>query len=75
MKKVFLKLLKEQKKRGVVFSSTLSTHNFETSTSTRHEITRADYQTDDIEAEAKERRLRDDKFFNTSPFQFNIIRS
>ena len=75
MKKVFLKLTKDQKERKVYFSSTLSTAKFETSDATRHEITSDEYINDWKEAETKEARLRDDKFFNNSHFNFNIIRS
>jgi hypothetical protein len=75
MKKIFLNLTKDQKERKVYFSSTLSTAKFETADATRHEITSADYLKDWKEAETKEERLRDDKFFNNSHFKFNIIRS
>ena len=74
MKKIFLKLTKDQRERKVYFSSTLSTEKFETSDATRHEITTAEYLKDWKEAEKKESRLRDDKFFNNSHFKFNIIR-
>ena len=75
MKKVFLKLTKDQKERKVYFSSTLSIAIFETSDATRHEITSDEYIKDWKEAETKEARLRDDKFFNNSHFNFNIVRS
>ena len=75
MKKIYLPLLKEQKKRGVYFSSTLSPHRFESLDTTRHEITNKEYKGNYKEAEEKERRLKDDSFFNNSHFKFNIIRS
>lgn len=75
MKKIYLPLLKEQKQRGVYFSSTLSPYRFETNETTRHEITNEQYKNDYKEAEAREQRLKDDSFFNNSHFNFNIIRS
>jgi len=74
MKKIHLSLLEDQKKRGVYFSSTLSPYKFETTESTRHEITTKDYQDDYKKAEKTESRLLDDSFFNSSPYKFNIIR-
>ncbi len=75
MKKIYLPLLKEQKERNIIFSSTLSTHRFETSETTRHEISLEELQENSNQANEKERRLKDDKFFNNSHFNFNIIRS
>tara|TARA_R100000781_G_scaffold29702_2_gene21793 strand:+ start:331 stop:561 length:231 start_codon:yes stop_codon:yes gene_type:complete len=74
-KKIYLKLLKEQKERGIYFSSTLSPYRFESSDTTRHEITNKEYQEDYNKAEEKESRLKDDSFFNSSHFKFNIIRT
>ena len=74
MKKIYLSLLKEQKKRGVYFSSTLSPYRFEALDTTRHEITHEQYKNDYKEAEATEQRLKNDSFFNNSHFNFNIIR-
>jgi hypothetical protein len=74
MKKIYLPLLKEQKQRGVYFSSTLSPYRFETDKSTRHEITIQEYNIDRNSAIETERRLKDDKFFNNSHFNYNIIR-
>ena len=74
MKKIYLPLLKEQKKRGVYFSSTLSPYKFEALDTNRHEITHEQYQDNYKEAEAIEQRLKDDSFFNNSHFNFNIIR-
>jgi len=75
MKKIYLPLLKEQRQRGVYFSSTLSPYRFETADSTRHEITHDDRLNDRLEAIATEKRLKNDKFFNGSQFKFNIIRT
>ena len=75
MKKIYLPLLKDQKNRKVYFSSTLSPYRFETSETTRHEITSKEYIEDYKKAEKKERLLKDDKFFNRSHFKYNIIRS
>jgi hypothetical protein len=69
MKKIYKKLTAEQKARNVVFASTLSKYNFETSDDTTHEVT-----ADDEERWTKIERLKDDKFFRNSHFKFNIIR-
>jgi len=69
MKKVYKKLTEEQIKRGVIFSSCLSECRTEQEQDTKHEVLNSDedkYKT--IE------RLRDDKFFNSSHWNFNIIR-
>ena len=75
MIKIYLPLLKEQRQRGVYFSSTLSPYRFETENSTRHEITHFDRLEDRLEAIATEERLKNDSFFNDSHFKFNIIRT
>ena len=75
MKKIYLPLLKEQRERNIYFSSTLSAHRFETTETTRHEISLKELQEDSNEANEKESRLKDDKFFNNSHFNYNIIRS
>ncbi len=67
MQKIYRKLTKEQRERGIVFSSCLSLCRYETGTI--HEVKR-----DDPEREEKERRLKDDKFFNGSQYKYNIIR-
>ena len=74
MKKIYLPLLKEQKQRGVYFSSTLSSYKFETDKTTRHEITIQEYNIDRSSAIETEKRLKNDKFFNNSHFNYNIIR-
>ena len=64
MRKKRLKLTSEQKARGVIFSSHLVggdiTHEVKASDSNKWE---------------KIERLKDDKFFNDSPFTANEIRS
>ena len=75
MKKIYLPLLKEQKNRKVYFSSTLSPFKFETSETTRHEITTEEYLKDYKKAEERESLLKGDNFFNISHFKYNIIRS
>ena len=69
MRKVYKKLTDEQKKRGVIFSSCLSVGRTETEKDTKHEVLgdTPDY----INTIA---RLKDDKFFNSSHWNFNIIR-
>lgn len=60
MIKKYLKLTKEQKARGVYFSSEFVGQGVE---SIRHEITNDDYNQDPKEAEEKEALLRNDRFF------------
>ena len=74
MKKIYLPLLKEQRERNIYFSSTLSPYRFETPFTTRHEITFKELREDNNKANKKEKLLRDDKFFNNSHFEYNIIR-
>ncbi len=69
MRKIYKELTKEQKERGVVFSSTLSKYTTEVSGDTIHEVF------DDTEdRETVIMRLLDDSFFNGSPWKYNIIR-
>ena len=69
MKKVYKKLTEDQKKRGVVFSSCLSEYRTEQPDDLRHEVLK---DSDDINGHII--RLTDDKFFNPSHWNFNIIR-
>lgn len=69
MKKVYKKLTDDQKKRNVIFSSTLSKYRFETIEDTKHEV----FVTDEDKYEQMAR-LLNDKFFNASHWKFNIIR-
>lgn len=70
MKKLYKELTKEQKERGVIFSSCLSTNSTELENDTIHEVMK-----DNDEKELVIKRLKDDKFFRDSYFKFNIIRS
>ena len=69
MKKVYKKLLAEQISRGVIFTSCLSKQRTEQEGDTIHEVTR-----EHEDKNERIERLRDDRFFNNSPFNFNIIR-
>ena len=68
MKKLYRKLTENQKKGGVIFSSSLSIDKNEGSVI--HEV----LQTDD-DKDIKMERLTDDSFFNGSHFKYNIIRN
>lgn len=69
MKKVYKKLTEEQIKRGVIFSSCLSEYRTELTTDTIHEVFKTD-----LNKSEQMNRLTDDKFFNSSHWNFNIIR-
>jgi len=69
MKKVYKKLAEEQKSKGIIFTSTLSTERTEQEDDTIHEV-----KSDQEDRGEVMQRLRDDKFFNNSPFKYNIIR-
>ena len=68
MKKKYLKLLKEQKERNVIFSSQLVSF-YEHENGSIHEVYKDDYNKYE-----KIRRLKNDKFFNNSYFIYNLIR-
>jgi len=70
MKKLYKKLTTEQINKGIVFSSCLSVYSTEQQDDTIHEVLNTD--TDKTEQIT---RLKDDKFFNSSHFKFNIIRT
>ena len=69
MRKIYRKLTKDQKERGVIFSSTLSKATTELAGDTIHEV----FATDADKWVTIER-LKDDSFFNGSPWKYNIIR-
>ena len=69
MKKIYKKLTKDQKDRGIIFSSSLSKYTVEENDGLIHEVT-ADQENKDETI----RRLLDDSFFNNSPWYYNIIR-
>lgn len=68
MRKIYKTLTDDQKERGVIFSSQLMPG------STIHEVTRKEYQEDYQDADETIARLLDDKFFNGSPYKYNLIR-
>jgi len=68
MKKIYKKLTGEQIKRGVIFSSSLSSNTSDEG-STIHEVTKNQENWQVIID-----RLLDDKFFNSSPWKYNVIR-
>lgn len=69
MKKVYKKLTEEQIKRGVVFSSCLSEGRTEQQDDTKHEVFK-----NDSDRSEHINHLLNDKFFNSSHWNFNIIR-
>lgn len=69
MKKIYKKLSTEQKNRGVIFASTLSTRTTEQQDNYTHEVLNTDE-----DKEEKIKRLKNDNFFNKSHFKYNIIR-
>jgi len=71
MKKIYRKLTKEQKARGVIFTSTLSPHP----TDDLEGLTIHEVKKDDLDISKTIARLKDDRFFNASHFKYNIIRS
>ena len=68
MKKVYKKLTKEQKEKGIIFTSLLSVGR--TEGDTIHEVLETDK-----DKYTKIDRLKDDKFFNTSYYNYNIIKN
>jgi len=71
MKKLYRKLTKDQKKRGVIFSSALSGYTSECFLDTIHEVFN-----NNEKGQKTIERLKDDSFFNNSPiFKYNIIRA
>jgi len=64
MRKKYLKLTNEQKKRGVIFSSQLMPDN----EPIIHEVFEDDRNNNKIDL------LLDDKFFNNSHWSYNLIR-
>ena len=70
MKKVYKKLTTIEKESGFIFSSSLSNGRTEDFDGTIHKVHYLDIDKDD-----QIRKLKDDSFFNNSPFNFNIIRT
>lgn len=69
LRKVYRKLTEDQKKRGVIFSSTLTNYSEEQEFDTIHEVYE---ETEDKDEMIK--RLLDDKFFKDGPWKYNLIR-
>ncbi len=69
MKKVYKKLTAEQKARGVIFSSCLSEYRQEMENDTIHEVKKGQKDTTEVIT-----RLLNDKFFNNSHLNYNIVR-
>ena len=69
MIKVYKKLTSDQLDRGVIFSSCLSKYKEEMEDNTIHEV--LEHQTGKDKVIEN---LKDDKFFNKSPYKYNIIR-
>jgi len=67
IEKVYKKLTKEQREKGIIFTSSLSEDRAEGDRI--HEVLSTDE-----DKEIKIRRLKNDKFFNNSPYNYNIIR-
>jgi hypothetical protein len=68
MRKIYRNLTKDQKERGVIFSSELVSDDTELK-KVVHEVKETD--SDKLERIEK---LKDDKFFNDSHFKHNLIR-
>ena len=66
MRKKYLKLTEDQKQRGIIFSSVL----LPADRPCIHEVHK-----DDEDRQVKIERLKNDKFFNSSPYKYNEIRS
>jgi len=78
MQKIHRSLTKEQRRRGIVFSSTLSNSTIEQDGDVIHEVEGVD-KTVDLASEQfrinyKIKLLKDDTFFKDSPWRYNIIR-
>ena len=62
MKKVYMDLTEDQKSRGIIFTSTLSTERTEQEGDTTHEV-----EEDNIDRHNMIRRLKDDSFLMIVP--------
>ena len=69
MKKVYRKLTRDQKERGVIFSSALSKARVEQARDRIHEV-----MGNDPEKDRLIRNLKEDEFFDGSQYNYNIIR-
>ena len=76
MQKLYRNLTKEQKTRCIIFSSCLQVYKFETDKDgSIKELDLKLYQDDYKEYLRIEKNLKDDSFFNDSPWNYNIIRT
>ena len=73
MRKIYKELTKEQKERGVIFSSTLSKQKTEQPQDIIHEVTNENLHACSP-GKNKIDLLLDDKWFTQSPWKYNIIR-
>lgn len=75
MKKIYLKLTEDQKRRGVIFSSTLSYTKTDDlyNVLNLHKKTHEVLSTDEDKNETI-KRLLNDSFFNRSSYKYNVIR-
>ena len=72
VQEIYLKLTKDQKLEGIIFSSTLSEYRSLSGNETTHNI----LCSMPIEQQKREiGYLKNDKFFNKSQYKYNIIRS
>ena len=69
MNKVYRKLTRDQKERGVIFSSALSKARVEQAGDRIHEV-----KGNDPEKDRLIRNLKEDEFFDGSQYNYNIIR-
>jgi len=69
MKKVYKKLTEEQISRGIIFSSCLSKYRTEQQDDNMHEVSKDNKQQDEYITN-----LLNDKHFNSSPWNYNIVR-
>ena len=69
MRKKYLKLTKEQKSRGIIFSSELIEGDLDIKIHEIHEV----HEHQENKSETI-KRLKEDSFFNESPFDYNLIR-
>lgn len=69
MQKIYKGLTLDQIKQGIIFTSTLSVGKTERMEDLTHEV-----KNTDEDRVKKIERLKDDSFFNNSPYKYNIIR-
>ena len=72
LNKIYTKLSKDEKKRGVVFSSQLKVSY--TQRTCKHDAEIIEVHKNDPDKVLKIQRLKDDTFFKGSPWKFNRIK-